>query len=210
MFKIKNFLFKLFTVLFAILIFIFFSAKSYSQIMFENISNNFLRLHIVANSDSTEDQMLKYKIRDSIIDYLEPIFKDIDSKEEAIILLNSHLDDITKLSYDVMTSLGFNYPINISIGNYYFPRKNYSQITLPEGYYDALKIDIGKADGQNWWCVMFPSLCIVDTNTCNFSSDSNTLLQENLGTEEYSIITNSEELSSLKIKFKLIELFENI
>lgn len=210
MLKLKNFLLKFFIVLFFLFIFIFVSAKSYSQFMFDNISDNFLRLHIVANSDSTEDQMLKYKIRDSVIEYLQPLFQNVNSKEEALMILKNHTKELTDLSYEISHSFGYNYDINVSVGNYYFPRKIYSKITLPEGYYDALKIDIGKSEGQNWWCVMFPSLCIMDTTNCSFSEDSDKLLQENLGNEEYNIITNPDDHAPLKIKFKLIELFENI
>lgn len=210
MFKFKNFLLKLLIVLFALIIFIFFSARSYSQIMFSNISNNFLRLHIVANSDSTEDQMLKYQIRDSVIEYLQPLFNNVQSKEEALAVLQDNVNNLQDLCYEIAHGMGYDYSISVSVGNYYFPTKEYSKITLPEGLYDALKIEIGESNGQNWWCVMFPSLCIIDTTNCSFSPDSDKLLQQNLGSEEYSIITNTDDLTCLKLKFKLIEIFENI
>lgn len=210
MFKFKNLILKFFVVFFLLTIFIFISAKSYSKVMFKNISNNFLRLHVVANSDSTEDQILKYKIRDSIIDFITPLFKDVTTKAEALAILNNHTEDISKLSSEISKSMGYNYEIKVEIGNFYFPTKEYSKITLPEGFYDALKIEIGDANGQNWWCVMYPSLCIIDTTNCIFASESDKLLKENLGSEEYSVITNSNNSVDLKIKFKLIELFENI
>ena len=94
MLKLKNFLLKFFIVLFFLFIFIFVSAKSYSQFMFDNISDNFLRLHIVANSDSTEDQMLKYKIRDSVIEYLHPLFQNVNSKDEALMILKNHTKEL--------------------------------------------------------------------------------------------------------------------
>ena len=210
MIKFKNFSLKFLFILFSIIIFILVSAKSYSKTMFESISNNFLRLHIVANSDSTEDQMLKYQIRDSIIEYIAPFFENVTSKDEALKILNEHLNDIYNISCDIVKSNGLNYPINVSIGNFYFPTKKYSTITLPEGFYDALKIEIGNSDGQNWWCVMFPSLCIIDTNNCKFTDNSDEILRENLGIEEYSIITDSDKSKNFNIKFKLIELFENL
>lgn len=210
MVKFKNFSLKFVFVLFAIIIFILASAKSYSKTMFNNISDNFLRLHIVANSDSTEDQMLKYEIRDSIIEYISPFFKNVNTKNEAIEVLKCHMDDIYYIAYQVIESNGYEYTVKASIGNFYFPTKEYGQIKLPEGYYDALKIEIGNSDGQNWWCVMFPSLCIIDTTDCKFSNCSDELLKKNLGTEEYSLITGSDKANGLKIKFKLIELFENL
>ena len=94
--------------------------------------------------------------------------------------------------------------------DFYFTTKEYSEIILPEGYYDALKIELGESKGQNWWCVMFPSLCIIDSNNLNFSKSSEQLLQENLSEEELSIISNNNTTPDIKIKFKLIELFENL
>ena len=208
--KFQNFFLKLLFVFFLIIIFIFISAKSYSQNMFKNISNNFLRLHVVANSDSTEDQILKYKIRDAVIDYMKPYFSNINTKNDALNILNSQKNNISDLATKIATENGYNYPVNVSIGNFYFPTKEYSKIILPEGYYDALKIELGNAKGQNWWCVMFPSLCIIDSNNLSFSESSEQLLQENLSEEELSIISNTNTTPDIKIKFKLIELFENL
>ena len=178
--------------------------------MFKNISNNFLRLHVVANSDSTEDQILKYKIRDAVIDYMKPYFSNVNTKNDALNILNSQKNNINDLATKITTENGYNYPVNVSIGNFYFPTKEYSEIILPEGYYDALKIELGNAKGQNWWCVMFPSLCIIDSNNLSFSESSEQLLQENLSEEELSIISNTNTTPDIKIKFKLIELFENL
>ena len=208
--KFQNFFLKLLFIFFLIIIFIFISAKSYSQNMFKNISNNFLRLHVVANSDSTEDQILKYKIRDAVIDYMKPYFSNVNTKNDALNILNSQKNNINDLATKITTENGYNYPVNVSIGNFYFPTKEYSEIILPEGYYDALKIELGNAKGQNWWCVMFPSLCIIDSNNLSFSESSEQLLQENLSEEELSIISNTNTTPDIKIKFKLIELFENL
>ena len=160
--KFKNFFLKLSLIFLLITIFIFISARSYSKNMFKNISNNFLRLHVVANSDSTEDQILKYKIRDAVIDYMKPYFSNINTKKDALEILNSQKNNITNLAKKIATDNGYTYPVTVFIGNFYFPTKEYSEIILPEGYYDALKIELGDAKGQNWWCVMFPSLCIID------------------------------------------------
>lgn len=208
--KLKLLFYKLIFIFFIILIFIFISAKSYSKTMFENISNNFLRLHIVANSDSTDDQMLKYKIRDAVIEYITPFFDGVQSKDDALNILNEHKNDIYNISYEVASSNGYYYPITVSVGNFYFPTREYDTITLPEGYYDALKIELGNSKGQNWWCVMFPSICLLESNSSDISNTSEELLKQNLDSEEYSIISNENNSVDLKIKFKLIELFENI
>lgn len=207
--KFKNFFLKLLIVLFLIMIYFFISAKNYSNAMFQNISDDFLRLHVIANSDSTDDQILKYQVRDAVIEYMTPYFSDINNKQEALEILKSQQLNIENLATQIIHNNGYNYSIKISIGNFYFPTKEYSKITLPEGYYDALKIEIGNAEGQNWWCVMFPSLCIID-NSCNFSEISDNILRQNLSDEEYSIINQENSTTDIKIKFKLIELFENI
>ena len=155
-------------------------------------------------------KILKYKIRDAVIDYMKPYFSNINTKKDALEILNSQKNNITNLAKKIATDNGYTYPVTVFIGNFYFPTKEYSEIILPEGYYDALKIELGDAKGQNWWCVMFPSLCIIDSTNLNFSESSEQLLQENLSEEELSIISNSNATPDIKIKFKLIELFENL
>ena len=206
--KSSYFKFLILSILF--LFFIFFLAKSYSDTMFKNISNNFLRLHIIANSDSTEDQILKYEIRDAILNYISPYIKNANSKQDAIKILNNNMEQMYKLSNDILTKHGLNYAIKISIGNFNFPTKDYSSFILPEGNYDALRIELGNANGQNWWCVMFPSLCIVDASSFGINNSSMDILQNTLDSEEFSIISKDKTSLDIKIKFKLIELFENL
>lgn len=209
MYKLKKIFYKFIFTIFLLFLFIFVSAKSYSNAMSKSISNKFLRLHVVANSDSTEDQMLKYQIRDAVLEYMEPTLKDAKSKEEALELLNNSKENIEKIAKKIAFDNNFNYDITVSIGNFYFPTKEYSNFILPNGFYDALQIKIGKAAGQNWWCVMFPSLCITE-QSCNFTNSSEEFLQENLSNEEFKVLYNNPENQQLKIKFKLIELFENM
>ena len=206
----KSSYFKFFILSILFILFIFFLAKSYSDTMFKNISNNFLRLHIVANSDSTEDQILKYEIRDAILNYISPYIKNANSKHDAIQILNNNMDELYNLSSNILNEHGLNYPVNIKIGNFNFPTKDYSSFILPEGNYDALKIELGNAVGQNWWCVMFPSLCIVDTSNFNIDNSSMDILKNTLDPEEFSIISKDNTSPEIKIKFKLIELFENL
>lgn len=209
MYKLKKIFYKFIFTIFLLFLFIFVSAKSYSNAMSKSISNKFLRLHVVANSDSTEDQILKYQIRDAVLEYMEPTLKDAKSKEEALELLNNSKENIEKIAKKIAFDNNFNYDITVSIGNFYFPTKEYSNFILPNGFYDALQIKIGKAAGQNWWCVMFPSLCITE-QSCNFTNSSEEFLQENLSNEEFKVLYNNPENQQLKIKFKLIELFENM
>ena len=135
------------------------------------------------------------------------------SKEEAIEIANAHLNEFKEIALSTIKENGYNYDVNISIDNVFFPTKTYGDISLPEGYYDALRIKIGKAEGKNWWCVMFPPLCFVDVTSGIVPDDSKELLKENLSQEEYDLICNgnSEDLnnSDITFKFKIVELLNN-
>ena len=201
-------IFKKFLIIFILfIIYILFSLFSYSNAVSTDIQNSVFRLHVIANSDSTEDQNLKYKVRDTLIEYMNSISKDITSKEEAINIAIKHKNEFYNIAKNVVLDNGFDYNINVEIGNFSFPTKTYGDISLPSGFYDALKVEIGKASGQNWWCVMFPSLCFVDVSEGIVPEDSKEDLQKNLQEEEYKLI--SSDTLEFKLKFKLVELFEN-
>ena len=142
--------------------FIFISAKSYANNVLDDLADNFFRLHILANSDSDEDQNLKLKVRDNIIKYMDTLSYDGLTKEDAINLTCSNLNNFKQIAEKTIIDEGYNYSVNLKIGNFYFPTKEYGNVSLPAGYYDALKIEIGNAEGKNWWCSLFPPLCFVD------------------------------------------------
>lgn len=191
-------------------IFLFINAVSYVNAVSSNLSDGVFRLHVIANSDSEEDQLLKYKVRDSLIKYMNEICKDVSSKQEAMSIAKKHIDDFYNIANDVIVDNGYDYPVNIAFGKYDFPTKKYGDISLPAGVYDALRVEIGTASGQNWWCVMFPPLCFVDVSSGIVPDSSKELLQENLPAEDYNLITDSGNSSELKFKFKLVELLENL
>ena len=199
----KNFL-----IIFILFItYIFLSVFSYSNAVSENLSNSVFRLHVIANSNSKADQNLKYLVRDELIKYMNSISKDITSKEEAINIAKKNKDNFYNIAKKVILDNGFNYDVNIEIGNFSFPTKSYGDISLPAGFYDALKVEIGNASGQNWWCVMFPSLCFVDISEGIVPEESKENLQNTLEEENYNLI--SSDKFEFKLKFKLVELFEN-
>ena len=191
-------------------LFLLLSALSYVNAISNNLSDTVFRLHVIANSDSIEDQNLKYKVRDSLINYMNTLTRNINSKDEVIKIANTHINDFKEIAKNVIKENGYNYDVNVKIGNFSFPTKSYGDICFPAGFYDALKVEIGSAEGQNWWCVMFPPLCFVDVTSGIVPEESKEDLQENLGTEEYSIISENKNNSILNIKFKIIEFFENI
>lgn len=190
-------------------IYVFICAFSYVNAVSANISSSVFRLHVIANSDSAEDQNLKYLVRDALIDYMNSVSKNSNSKDEAISIAYQHKSDFYKIAKKVINDNGYDYNVNISIGNFAFPTKNYGDISLPAGYYDALKVEIGNASGQNWWCVMFPPLCFVDISTGIVLEDSKETIKDSLHTEEYNLI-NSAQTADVKFKFKLLEFFQNI
>lgn len=190
-------------------IYVFICAFSYVNAVSANISSSVFRLHVIANSDSAEDQNLKYLVRDALIDYMNSVSKNSDSKDEAISIAYQHKSDFYKIAKKVINDNGYDYNVNISIGNFTFPTKNYGDISLPAGYYDALKVEIGNASGQNWWCVMFPPLCFVDISTGIVPEDSKETIKDSLHTEEYNLINNAQT-ADVKFKFKLLEFFQNI
>ena len=150
----------------------------------ETISNKFLRLHILANSDSKEDQDLKIKVRDKILEYSKGKFSLANNKSEAQLVLNSSLEDIEKVAKDV---------------NMHFNTRKYDNLTLPAGNYDALRVEIGEGKGHNWWCVMFPPMCF---GCCTSKQKVDTVLNSS----ESDIVTNENKY---EIKFKCVEMFES-
>lgn len=183
-------------------------AISYAQNISTDIANGVFRLHVIANSDSEEDQDLKYKVRDNLLKYMNEICKDCTSKEEAISLVEKNKEIFKQIALDTIHNEGFSYNVNINIGNFEFPTKNYGDISLPAGLYDALRVEIGEAKGQNWWCVMFPPLCFVDISSGVVPEESKEVLQNNLTEEEFALISDKSS-DEIQFKFKLLEFFNN-
>ena len=205
----KNSKFKI-TILLIFLLFIYTSicAISYAQNISTNIANSVFRLHVIANSDSSEDQNLKYIVRDNLLNYMNKLCKNCSSKEEAIKLVNDNKNLFKEIAINTIKENGYSYNVNITVGNFEFPTKNYGDISLPAGYYDALKVEIGQAKGQNWWCVMFPPLCFVDISSGIVPEDSKKQLQNSLSDEEFSLISDNSD-SGFQLKFKLLEFFNS-
>lgn len=206
---IKNPKLKMICILtFLLFLYVSVCAISYAKSISSDISNNVFRLHVIANSDSNEDQNLKYKVRDKLIEYMNSLSSNYSNKQEAILIAKEHIDDFKQIALDVIDKEGFNYDVNIDIGNFKFPTKNYGDVTFPSGFYDALKVQIGNAKGQNWWCVMFPPLCFVDINSGIVPEESKKDLKNNLTEEEFALISNNKS-NEIEFKFKLLEFFAN-
>ena len=176
----------------------------YSLIPFQaqcgNISNDVFRLHILANSDSEYDQSVKLKIRDRVLEYSKSLFESAKSKEEAESLISQNLDNITRVAQNELQNLGCGQNVKAEIKKMYFTTRYYDSYTLPSGMYDALRITIGSGKGHNWWCVMYPSICI------SAASEQDEKAKKALDDGEYDIIKNEK----YSYKFKVVELFEKL
>ena len=178
----------------------------------ENYKDKLIRFHVIANSDSDEDQELKLKVRDAVIEYLQPKLsksKNISQSEEII---KNEYDQIEKLSENIIKENGYTYDIKVGIEYSNFPTKQYSSVVLPAGEYKALKIVIGEGTGKNWWCVMFPPLCFIDEENGVIDKATDEKLKEVLTEEEYNLITHKtkEEVSRVEVKFKIAEIIDSI
>ena len=163
----------------------------------EDISEKVFRLHIVANSDSEEDQNLKLKVRDKILIFADELYTDCQSVEEAKKLSKQHLSDFEQIAQKTLAFNGYDYEVKAYTIKEYFSTREYDNFTLPAGNYESLKIVIGSGKGKNWWCVMFPSVCL---SGC--TEDFN----ETLTDDERRII----ESKNYKLRFKAVEIYEKL
>lgn len=193
---------------FLFIAYLFVCAHSYVVAVSGELSNSVFRLHILANSDSDEDQSLKLKVRDSLLSYMNDICANCSTKREAIEVASNHIDEFKNIAKKTISDNGYDYDVNIKIGNFYFPTKYYGNISLPSSYYDALRVEIGNAEGQNWWCVMFPPLCFVDISSGVVPEESKEQLETTLSDEEFTLISDNSD-SQIQFKFKLLEFFTN-
>lgn len=195
-------------ILFLFFIYFIVCAFSYVNAVSCDIQNSVFRLHVIANSDSEEDQNLKYIVRDKVLEYINSISYNASSKKDVIDLAKSNIDTIQEIAQKTVYENGYNYSVKLNIGNFAFPTKTYGDISFPAGFYDALKIEIGNANGKNWWCVMFPPLCFVDVTSGVVPDESKEIIRENLSEEEYNLL--SEDSNDMNFKFKIVEVFQNI
>ena len=174
----------------------------------QDIAEEILRLHVVANSDSEEDQALKMEVKESIVTYLRGIMGDAKSVEEARQEIQKRLPAIEDLAREKMKMEGYDYEADAVLGKCYFPVKEYGDMTFPAGEYEALKVNLGKSAGKNWWCVMYPTLCFVDSTYQIVPETSKEKLKENLTEEEYNSLLDGGD--NVQYSFQFIEWIQNV
>lgn len=170
----------------------------YSTSVNSDLSQSIVRLHILANSDSKEDQELKFKVRDKILEH---------SKSQATRKADvpELLDTYKHIAENVIKESGYSYSVDVEYGNFSFPTRDYDSFRLPAGNYDAVRIKIGNAEGKNWWCVLFPPLCFVDGTTDEAYAED--MLRASINGESYDLISSQSGDSPFSIKFKIVEFY---
>lgn len=182
------------------------------ELNYNDIKDKLIRFHVIANSDSDEDQNLKLKVRDAVIDYLQPKLEFSNSIEESESIIKSEYKELENISKNIILENGYKYDVSVGIDYSTFPTKQYSNVVLPAGEYKALRIIIGEGKGKNWWCVMFPPLCFVDEQSSIIDTDTDEKLREVLTEEEYELIAqnNKKQVNQVEVKFKIVEILQNI
>lgn len=181
----------------------------YSVNVNADLSEGIMRLHIIANSDNEYDQWIKLQVRDAVLAKIDPLLKDSSSQSESKQILIDNRLLIENTAREKLQELQYDKPVRAEFGTYYFPLKQYGNVTLPSGDYDACRIVIGDGAGQNWWCVMFPPLCFAEDMKGELDDNHLAVLKDGLTEEEYNMITNDEDCEFV-IRFKIVDTFQKI
>ena len=167
------------------------------------LAEKVVRLHVLANSDSEEDQALKLRVRDRVLAETEVLLKSSSDREDAAHRLEDALPELERLASEEITESGYDYPVSIRLEETAFPTKTYDGFTLPAGEYLALRVLIGAAEGQNWWCVVFPPLCAAASEDV-----AETALAAGLTDGQVGLITEADQ--GYELRLKSVELWEKL
>lgn len=178
-----------------------------SQKLQAGVAEKVLRFHVLANSDSKEDQSLKLKVRDSVGRYLKPLLEQAKDRKESEQIVNEHMDEIISVADSVVAENGYDYNVKGQVTTCDFPDKEYGDFKFPEGEYRALQLVIGEGSGHNWWCVLYPNLCFEDTMYDETGEGKQEKLKETLTADEYEYVFDS---GKYEIKFKVLEWLEEM
>ena len=168
----------------------------------EQLAKEVFRFHVLANSDSEEDQKVKLQVRDAVLEYMKESMSDKTegemSAQKTKEWAQQHLTDLEEVADKVLEKEGYDYLAKAEVTTCYFPDKRYGDVLFPEGWYEALRIRLGEAEGHNWWCVLYPNLCFTNATYAVVSEDGKKELKKALTAEEYEMVTAT---SDFKIKW---------
>lgn len=177
------------------------------ELVYEDIVNKIIRFHVIANSDSEEDQNLKLKVRDRVIEYVSDQLDECKDLNEARDFIIENKSTVEKIAKDVIKENGYSYNVTSMLSKENFPDKVYGDLVFPQGEYEAYRILIGNAEGQNWWCVMFPPLCFVDgTKDAVDSKKIEEKISEGKAKDENNVKSETKnKKANIKFKSKVFE-----
>ena len=170
-----------------------------------SIATKILRFHVLANSDSNEDQNVKEKVRDAVGIYLQPLLSQSKNLNETKQIVDENMEDIICVAKRTLQEHGYDYEVSASITRTNFPEKTYGAYTFPKGEYEALQIVLGEGDGQNWWCVLYPNMCFRGSVFEVIEKDAEEALREVLSPWEYADVIDS---GKVQLRFKFLEFFD--
>ena len=159
----------------------------------QKLSEKLIRLHVVANSDSAHDQQIKLRVRDAILEKTQPLLRGADDPRGA---LEAHLDEIAQAAQTCLSELGEDAPVRVRLGKELFPTREYETFALPAGIYESLRVTIGEGEGHNWWCIVFPPVCL--------SAVQSEQVEEAMSVEDYALITRQD---GYELRFRTVELW---
>ena len=174
----------------------------------EAVYDSVIRLHVLANSDSEEDQALKLQVRDAVLDEAQQLLQGTATRAEAEAVLRPNLPRLQQAAAAVVAAAGFDDSVTVTLSDEDYPTRTYEQLAFPAGEYLSLRVMIGAAEGKNWWCVLFPPLCLSAATSREEAEMA--FLAAGLTGEQYRIITDSDENTKYKLRFKLLEVAESI
>ena len=169
----------------------------------KDIAGKIIRFHVLANSDSDEDQALKLKVKENVVKYITPLLENSEDINETREILSKIRQEIINIAEETIKNEGYEYDVTAKITYCYFPTKSYGDIVLPPGEYEAFEIEIGEARGKNWWCILYPPLCFVDVTHGVVPDSSKQMLKNILDEDEYEAVTNVED--NVGYRFKVLE-----
>lgn len=189
------------------------SLKENSVYEYDDVKDVLIRFHVIANSDTEEDQNLKLKLRDKVIEYYYPLLNNSKSIEESRKIILDNKSKVEELARDFIKENGYSYSITSELSHENFPEKQYGNIVLPQGNYEAYRIIIGNGEGHNWWCVMFPPLCFIDVTKGEVEEDESKKELDEVITESKQEPSDEEKTlddEDVEIDFKFIEVIKDL
>ena len=168
------------------------------------IYENVLRLHVLANSDSEEDQALKLQVRDAILDAARDMFAECTTRDEAETVVKENAHILEEIAMSVIKENGYDYPVSVSVGEENYPTRSYDSLCFPSGNYLSLRVIIGSGEGQNWWCVLYPPMCLSAASKCE---NEDYFISVGLNKDQYGIITESDK-PVYNARFKILEIIQ--